>query len=126
MHASILEAFTAEFTTTGVNPNTRKVGVRLPGKGNSNSHGARPVHLVIWMIEWIQTSRLSMNNSLYLLQVHASIQEAFTAKFTAKMATLKAGLPWEKGVDITPLPEPSKPAYAPPPPPPPPPPPLPT
>ena len=24
---------------------TRKVDTRLPGKGNSNSHGARPVHL---------------------------------------------------------------------------------
>ena len=27
----------------------RKVDVRLPGKGNSNSHGARPVHLIITM-----------------------------------------------------------------------------
>jgi len=26
---------------------TRKVDVRLPGKWNSNSHGARPVHLII-------------------------------------------------------------------------------
>ena len=25
----------------------RKVAVRLPGKGNSNSHGARPVHLIV-------------------------------------------------------------------------------
>jgi len=29
----------------------RKVDVRLPGKGNSNSHGARPVHLIITMIK---------------------------------------------------------------------------
>jgi len=29
----------------------RKVDVRLPGKGNSNSHGARPVHLIITMRE---------------------------------------------------------------------------
>ena len=36
---------------------TRKVDVRLPGKGNSNSHGARPVHLIITMIKWIRTSR---------------------------------------------------------------------
>ena len=28
----------------------RMVDVRLPGKGNSNSHGARPVHLIITMI----------------------------------------------------------------------------
>jgi len=45
----------------------RKVDVRLPGKGNSNSHGARPVHLIITMIKWIQTSRLSIKNSLSLL-----------------------------------------------------------
>ena len=37
---------------------------RLPGKGNSNSHGARPVHLIITVIKWIQTSRLSIKNSL--------------------------------------------------------------
>ena len=30
------------------------------GKGNSNSHGARPVHLIITMIKWFRTSRLSM------------------------------------------------------------------
>ena len=29
----------------------RKVDVRLPGKGNSNSHGARPVHQTIPMIK---------------------------------------------------------------------------
>ena len=34
---------------------TRKVDVRLPGKGNSDSHGARPVHLIITMIKWIRT-----------------------------------------------------------------------
>ena len=35
-------------------------------KGNSNSHGARPVHLIIAMIKWIRTSRLSIKNSLSL------------------------------------------------------------
>ena len=44
----------------------RKVDVRLHGKGNSNSHGARPVHLIIKMIKWIRTSRLSIKNSLSL------------------------------------------------------------
>ena len=34
--------------------------------GNSNSHGARPVHLIIKMIRWIRTSRLSIKNSLSL------------------------------------------------------------
>ena len=36
-------------------PTPGKVNVRLPGKGNSNSHGARPVHLIITMIKWIRT-----------------------------------------------------------------------
>jgi len=44
----------------------RKVDVRLPGKGDSNSHGARTVHLTITMIKWIRTSRLSIKNSLSL------------------------------------------------------------
>jgi len=44
----------------------RKVDVRLPGKGNSNSHGARPVHLIITMIKCFRTSRLPMHNSLSL------------------------------------------------------------
>jgi hypothetical protein len=41
-----------------------EVDVRLPENGNSNSHGARPVHPIITMIEWIRTSRLSIKNSL--------------------------------------------------------------
>jgi len=45
---------------------TRKVDGRIPGKENSNSHGARPVHLIITMIKWIRTSRLSIKNSLSL------------------------------------------------------------
>ena len=32
----------------------------------SNSHGARPVHLIITMIQWIRTSRLSIKSSLSL------------------------------------------------------------
>ena len=39
-----------------VSQNTWKVDVRLPGKGNSNSHGARPVHQTISMIKWIRTN----------------------------------------------------------------------
>ena len=42
------------------------VDVRLPGKGNSNSHGARPVHLINTMIKWIRTRRLSIKNALSL------------------------------------------------------------
>ena len=45
----------------------RKGDVRLPKKRNSNSHDARPVHLIITMIKWIRTSRLSVKSSLYLM-----------------------------------------------------------
>ena len=44
----------------------RKVGVRLPGKGNLNSHSARLVHLIITMPKWIRTGRLSINDFLSL------------------------------------------------------------
>ena len=44
--------------------NARRVDVRLPGKGNSNSRGARLVHLIITMINWIRTRRLSIKNSV--------------------------------------------------------------
>ena len=46
-------------------PDTRKVDIRLPGKGNSNSHGARPVHLIITMMKWIRTSRLSSSSPAF-------------------------------------------------------------
>jgi hypothetical protein len=32
-------------------------GFRVSGKGNSNSHGASPVQLIITMIKWTWTSR---------------------------------------------------------------------
>ena len=38
----------------------------LDKKGNSNSHGARPVYLIITMIKWIRTNKLSIKNSLSL------------------------------------------------------------
>ena len=41
-------------------PDVRKLGVRLPGKGSSNSYGARPVHLIIPMIKWIRTNGSSI------------------------------------------------------------------
>ena len=33
----------------------RNLDARVPGKENSNPHGARPVHLIITMIKWIRT-----------------------------------------------------------------------
>jgi hypothetical protein len=48
-----------------LDPNSsRKVDGRLHGKGNSNSHGARPVLPIITMINRIRTRRLSTKNSL--------------------------------------------------------------
>ena len=41
-------------------------------KGNSESDGARPVHLMITMIKWIWTSRLSVKNSLSGMGIWAS------------------------------------------------------
>jgi len=52
----------------------RKVDVMLPGKEDSNSHGARPVHLIITMQKWIRTSRLSIKNSPLML--HTPTQTA--------------------------------------------------
>jgi len=36
----------------------------VPGKGNSNTHGKRPVHLIITIEKWLRTSRLSIKDSL--------------------------------------------------------------
>ena len=44
----------------------REVDVRLPEKGNSKSHGTRPVTLIITMLKWILTRRLSRKKSLSL------------------------------------------------------------
>jgi len=49
--------------------------------------------------------------ALKVLYVHRSIADAFVAKLADAVATLKVGMPWEDKVAITPLPEPSKPAY---------------
>jgi len=61
------------------------------------------------------TGTLSYNGqrctALKLLMVHSSIADAFVAKFAEAVDALKLGLPWEAGVNLTPLPEPNKPAY---------------
>ena len=43
--------------------------------------------------------------ALKILFVHHQIIDQFLEKFTAAIANLKCGMPWEKGVTITPLPE---------------------
>jgi glyceraldehyde-3-phosphate dehydrogenase (NADP+) len=49
--------------------------------------------------------------ALKLLFVHRSRAEAFVADLARTVDSLKAGMPWEAGVQITPLPEPGKPEY---------------
>lgn len=48
--------------------------------------------------------------ALKILFVHKSISKDFTEKFVSRVQALKAGMPWEKDVKITPLPERKKPA----------------
>jgi glyceraldehyde-3-phosphate dehydrogenase (NADP+) len=45
---------------------------------------------------------------LKILFVHSQIAERFLEKFSEAMGNLKFGMPWEKGVNITPLPEEGK------------------
>lgn len=61
------------------------------------------------------TGALSFNGqrctALKIFFVHDSIYDTFIEKMVAAVENLKLGLPWEAGVNITPLPEPSKPQY---------------
>jgi glyceraldehyde-3-phosphate dehydrogenase (NADP+) len=58
------------------------------------------------------TGSLSFNGqrctALKILFVHEDVVESFIEKFNTKLASLKAGMPWEPGVTLTPLPEPGK------------------
>ena len=49
--------------------------------------------------------------ALKVIYVHDDIVKEFTEKFSIKVDELKYGNPWDKGVTLTPLPEPDKPAY---------------
>jgi len=49
--------------------------------------------------------------ALKIIYVHRSIAQEFLKKLSAEVAKLKYGMPWEKGVALTPLPEVNKPAY---------------
>jgi glyceraldehyde-3-phosphate dehydrogenase (NADP+) len=49
--------------------------------------------------------------ALKVIYVHKDIVAEFTEKFSNKVDELKFGNPWDKGVTLTPLPEPDKPAY---------------
>ena len=49
--------------------------------------------------------------ALKVLYVHEAIVDEFNKRFSEKVDALKFGNPWETGVQLTPLPEPDKPAY---------------
>ncbi len=49
--------------------------------------------------------------ALKMLFVHSSICDDFLARFSEAVGRLKIGMPWEAGVNITPLPEPGKTEY---------------
>ncbi|MBN2745171.1 MAG: NADP-dependent glyceraldehyde-3-phosphate dehydrogenase [Bacteroidales bacterium] len=61
------------------------------------------------------TGTLSFNGqrctALKILFVHQAVADIFIAKFCEKIDQLKAGMPWESGIHITPLPEPNKTEY---------------
>lgn len=49
--------------------------------------------------------------AIKIVFVHRKVADAFLAKFSEAIGKLKLGMPWEKDVFLTPLPEPQKPAY---------------
>ena len=49
--------------------------------------------------------------AIKIIFAHKSVQEQFIKKFCDAVAKLKAGMPWEAGVSLTPLPEPGKTEY---------------
>lgn len=49
--------------------------------------------------------------AIKIIWVHEHLVSQFNRRFCEEVAKLKVGLMWEKGINITPLPEPNKPAY---------------
>ncbi len=49
--------------------------------------------------------------AIKMIFVHRSVAQLFLERFSVAISKLKYGMPWEKDVNLTPLPEPNKPAY---------------
>ncbi|MRG47822.1 aldehyde dehydrogenase family protein [Chitinophaga sp. SYP-B3965] len=49
--------------------------------------------------------------AIKIVYVHKNVADTFLEKLTAAVGKLKFGMPWEKDVFLTPLPEPHKPGY---------------
>ena len=66
-------------------------------------------------VEEVVLGSLSFNGqrctALKIIFVHQSIATEFIKQLNEAVEKLKFGMPWEKGVTLTPLPEPQKPAY---------------
>ena len=66
-------------------------------------------------VEEAVTGALSFNGqrctALKILFVHETVLDDFLERFAARVNALKAGMPWEPGVALTPLPEPGKTDY---------------
>jgi glyceraldehyde-3-phosphate dehydrogenase (NADP+) len=66
-------------------------------------------------VQEIVTGSLSFNGqrctALKIIYVHQSVADEFLVKLKEGVSKLKYGMPWEKGVALTPLPEPGKPKY---------------
>lgn len=66
-------------------------------------------------IDEVVTGTTSFNGqrctALKVVYVHEEVKDTFLAQFSEKIDDLKFGNPWEKGVKLTPLPEPEKPNY---------------
>ena len=64
-------------------------------------------------VQEIVTGSLSFNGqrctALKIIYVHKSVASQFIEKLKEGVSKLKYGMPWEKGVALTPLPEPGKP-----------------
>lgn len=63
-------------------------------------------------VEEAVTGALSFNGqrctALKILFVHEDVLEPFLTRFSARLARLRPGMPWDDGVALTPLPEPGK------------------
>jgi acyl-CoA reductase-like NAD-dependent aldehyde dehydrogenase len=66
-------------------------------------------------VQEIVMGSLSFNGqrctALKIIYVHQSVADEFLVKLKEGVSKLKYGMPWEKGVALTPLPEPGKPKY---------------
>ncbi len=49
--------------------------------------------------------------AIKIIFVHKSVVDQFNSRFVTALEKLQVGMPWDEGVNITPLPEPQKPAY---------------